>query len=157
MTDGPFLHRLPGGKLLMLWSSFTAEGSYAISYAISGNGEILGPWKQREDPLYSLDGGHGMLFRTFSGQLMMACHCPNDHIRKRILLFEMEETADALHIVNEVTGNWYQAIGGRGKAYAYRTPCTELPCFSRDTRKEGIVPAATAVNGLKELPAGSNE
>ena len=157
VTDGPFLHRLPGGKLLMLWSSFTAEGSYAISYAISGNGEILGPWKQREDPLYSLDGGHGMLFRTFSGQLMMACHCPNDHIRKRILLFEMEETADALHITNEVTGNWYQAIGGRGKAYAYRTPCTELPCCSRDTRKEGIVPAATAVNGLKELTAGGNE
>ena len=77
-----------------------------------------------------------MLFRTFSGQLMMACHCPNDHSRKRILLFEMEETADALHIVNEVTGNWYQTIGGRGKAYAYRTPCTELPCFSRDTRKK---------------------
>ena len=78
-----------------------------------------------------------MLFRTFSGQLMMACHCPNDHIRKRILLFEMEETADALHIVNEVTGNWYQAIGGRAKRYAYEAPCAEVPCFARDPRMKG--------------------
>ena len=76
-----------------------------------------------------------MLFHTFSGQLMMACHCPNDHLRKRILLFEMEETADALHIVNEVTGNWYHAIGGRGEKYAYKTPCKEIPCFRSDTRK----------------------
>ena len=35
VTDGPFLHRLPGGKLLMLWSGFTKEDSYAVSYAIS--------------------------------------------------------------------------------------------------------------------------
>ena len=137
VTDGPFLHRLPDGKLLMLWSSFTPGGSYAISYAISMSGEITGPWKQRKDPLYSLDGGHGMLFYTFSGQLMMACHCPNDHIRKRILLFEMEETADDLRIVNEATGNWYHAIGGRGGMYAYRTPCAEVPCFRCDTRKAG--------------------
>ena len=135
MTDGPFLHRLPDGNLLMLWSGFTAGGSYAISYAVSMSGEITGPWKQRKEPLYSLDGGHGMLFRTFSGQLMMACHCPNDHPRKRILRFEMEETAGALHIVNEVTGNWYHAIGGRGERYAYRTPCREIPCFRSDTRK----------------------
>ena len=78
-----------------------------------------------------------MLFYTFSGQLMMACHCPNDHIRKRILLFEMEETADDLRIVNEATGNWYHAIGGRGGMYAYRTPCAEVPCFRCDTRKAG--------------------
>jgi hypothetical protein len=135
VTDGPFLHRLPDGKLLMLWSGFTSDDSYAISYAISMSEEITGPWKQREKPLYSLDGGHGMLFHTFSGQLMMACHCPNDHLRKRILLFEMEETADALHIVNEVTGNWYHAIGGRGERYAYKTPCKEIPCFRSDTRK----------------------
>ena len=106
VTDGPFLHRLPGGKLLMLWSDFTPSGSYAISYAVSETGRILGPWKQQKEPLYALDGGHGMLFYTFSGQLMMSCHCPNVHSRKRILLFEMEETSDALHVINEVTGNW---------------------------------------------------
>ena len=93
-----------------------------------------GPWKQRKDPLYSLDGGHGMLFRAFSGQLMMACHCPNEHSRKRILLFEMEETRDGLHIVNEATGNWYNGIGGHGARYAYKTQCKEIPCFLADPR-----------------------
>ena len=134
VTDGPFLHRLPGGKLLMLWSDFTPQGSYAISYAVSEFGEITGPWKQQKEPLYALDGGHGMLFTAFSGQLMMACHCPNDHMRKRILLFEMEETADSLHIINEVTGNWYNGIGGFGSRYAYQTPCVETPCFRLDPR-----------------------
>jgi hypothetical protein len=81
-----------------------------------------------------MDGGHGMLFYTFSGQLMMACHCPNDHSRKRILLFEMEEKKDSLHIVNEATGNWYGAIGGHGARFAYNPPCKETPCFQRDPR-----------------------
>ena len=134
VTDGPFLHRLPGGKLLMLWSSFAADGGYAMSYATSVFGEIQGPWIQRKEPLYALDGAHSMLFYAFSGQLMMACHCPNDHMRKRILLFEMEETPDSLRIVNEVTGNWYNNIGGHGARFAYREPVAEAPCFSADPR-----------------------
>ncbi len=134
VTDGPFLHRLPGGKLLMLWSSFTPDGSYAISYALSERGDIQGPWVQQKEPLYAMDGGHGMLFYAFSGQLMMACHCPNDHMKKRILLFEMEEKKESLHIVNEVTGNWYTSIGGNGARYAYRDPCREIPCFLKDPR-----------------------
>ncbi len=135
VTDGPFLHRLESGKLLMLWSDFTPGGSYAITYAVSEYGDIRGPWIQQKEPLYALDGGHGMLFRSFSGQLMMACHCPNEHSRKRILLFEMEERGDSLHIINEVTGNWYQGIGGRGARYAYPAPCREIPCFRKDPRK----------------------
>lgn len=134
VTDGPFLHRLPGGKLLMLWSGFDARGGYAVSYAVSGYGSLTGPWVQRQKPLYAMDGGHAMLFRAFSGQLMMACHCPNDHPRKRILLFEMEENADGVSIINEVTGNWYNGIGGHAAPYAYREPCRETPCFSADPR-----------------------
>ena len=134
VTDGPFLRRLPGGRLLMLWSSFTPDGSYAIATAFSQSGEIQGPWKQSKAPLYALDGGHAMLFTAFSGQLMMACHCPNDHSRKRILLFEMEETPTGVHIVNEATGNWYASIGGSAGRYAYKTPCAEPPCFLKDPR-----------------------
>jgi len=133
VTDGPFLHRLPGGRLLMLWSGFDKCGGYAVSFAVSERG-LRGPWVQRPKPLYALDGGHAMLFYAFSGQLMMACHGPNDHARKRILLFEMEESADGVSIVNEVTGNWYGGIGGHGAAYAYREACRETPCFSRDPR-----------------------
>ncbi len=134
VTDGPFLHRLPGGKLMMLWSGFTSSGAYAISCASSASGEIRGPWIQQREPLYALDGGHAMLFRAFSGQLMMSCHCPNRHSRKRILLFEMEENAEGVRIVTEVTGNWYGGIGGLGSPYAYKDKCVEVPCFSRDPR-----------------------
>lgn len=134
VTDGPFLHRLPGGRLIMLWSSFLPNGAYAMSYATSLSGEITGPWVHEAPPLYTLDGAHSMLFHTFSGQLMMSCHCPNDHMRKRIVLFEMEETPTALHIINEVTGNWYHAIGGRADRYRYKDPCGEIPCFAKDPR-----------------------
>lgn len=81
-----------------------------------------------------MDGAHSMLFRTFDGQLMMSCHCPNDHKRKRILLFEMEETATDLQIINEVTGNWYNNIAGHSGNYAYKDPCVETPCFMQDPR-----------------------
>jgi hypothetical protein len=39
------LHRLPGGELLMLWSSFS-KGGYTISVARSAPGQLRGPWLQ---------------------------------------------------------------------------------------------------------------
>ena len=134
VTDGPFLHRLPDGKLIMLWSNFTREG-YATGYATSRSGEIWGPWEQQPDPLYGLDGAHSMLFRTFSGQLMMSLHCPNIHPKKRMLLFEMDESRGKLAIINECTGNWFGGIGGNNFR-GYREPVKEEPVFSRPTRKE---------------------
>ena len=65
---------------------------------------------------------------------MMSLHCPNRHDAKRILLFEMEETFDGLHIVNEVTGNWYNNVGGVAKRFAYREPCIEEPHFLVDPK-----------------------
>jgi hypothetical protein len=41
----------------------------------------------------------------------------------------MEESADGISIVNEVTGNWYNNVAGIAKGYAYREPCAEFPCF----------------------------
>lgn len=131
ITDGPFLHRLPSGELIMLWSSFTKGGAYAVSYCRSISGNVTGPWIQQEEPLYALDGGHAMLFYTFSGQLMMSCHCPNKHKKKRILLFEMEEKEDSIHIINEVTGNWYQNAGGPAKDWTYKCECKEEPVFRK--------------------------
>ena len=75
-----------------------------------------------------------MLFRTFGGELMMSLHCPNRHDLKRILLFEMEEGFSSLHIVNEVTGNWYNHVGGVAARYAYRAPVVEERCFRKDPR-----------------------
>ncbi len=130
VTDGPYLHRMKNGSLIMLWSNFSENGGYTTGYARSLRGDILGPWVQEEDALYAMDGAHSMLFKTFEGQLMMSLHCPNDHKKKRILLFEMEERGDKLHIINEVTGNWYNNIGGIGSRYAYPEPVIEAPCFT---------------------------
>jgi beta-xylosidase len=130
VTDGPFLHRMKNGTLIMLWSSFS-YGGYTVGYATSLSGDIMGPWKQEEKPLYALDGGHAMLFKTFDGKLMMSMHCPNTHIRKRMLLFEMEEKGDKLHVINEITGNWYNGIDGNiGRKFAYPKQTTEEAVFT---------------------------
>ncbi len=132
VTDGPFLYRLKNGELIMLWSSFAETGGYTTGFAKSASGDILGPWIQDERVLYAMDGAHSMLFHTFGGQLMMSLHCPNIHPQKRILLFEMEESKGGIYIVNEVTGNWYNKVGGIAKGYAYKDPCTETPCFAKN-------------------------
>ena len=41
VTDGPFLHRINDGKLIMIWSSFGNDG-YFVSVLKSDNGEIDG-------------------------------------------------------------------------------------------------------------------
>ena len=125
VTDGPFLYRMKSGALIMLWSSFSEEGGYTVGTARSLSGTVHGPWKQDEVPLYALDGGHAMLFNTFSGKLMMSLHCPNIHPKKRILLFEMEERGDRLAIRNEVTGNWYDGAGGTAERWRYKVKCEE--------------------------------
>lgn len=45
VTDAPFAYRAVNGELLMLWSSFTKAGKYAVGLARSESGSILGPWK----------------------------------------------------------------------------------------------------------------
>ncbi|MBQ6382654.1 MAG: family 43 glycosylhydrolase [Clostridia bacterium] len=121
VTDGPFLHRLKSGKLIMLWSNFTTAG-YATGVARSLSGTLHGPWVQEKNPLYFLDGAHSMLFRSFEGQLMMALHCPNVPGKKRMLLFTMEETENSIAIVNEITGNWYNGASGPAQGYLYEDP-----------------------------------
>jgi len=90
VTDGPFLYRARNGALLMLWSSFGA-GGYAQGVARSTSGRIMGPWVQDPRPLYAEDGGHGMLFRTFGGRLMLSLHKPNKTPDERPLFLPLHE------------------------------------------------------------------
>lgn len=99
VTDGPFLHRLPNGRLLMLWSSLGQEG-YAMSYALSESGKIQGPWKQEENPIVAGDGGHGMLFRTLDGRLCLSYHSPNTTPLERFHFREVEELENGLRILD---------------------------------------------------------
>jgi arabinan endo-1,5-alpha-L-arabinosidase len=99
VTDGPFLHRTQAGQLLMIWSSYDGRG-YALGQAISESGQVTGPWKHDARPLISGedDGGHGMLFRTFEGQLMLAVHRPNVTPNERAVFLPVEETAEGLRV-----------------------------------------------------------
>ena len=95
VTDGPFMHRLSNGRLMILWASFRA-GLYCQAMAFSDNGEITGTWSHAKEPLYSADGGHGMVFRTLEGQLKLTLHSPNDTPSERPLFFDVEEINDIL-------------------------------------------------------------
>ncbi|HEY8528984.1 MAG TPA: glycoside hydrolase family 43 protein [Paenibacillaceae bacterium] len=100
VTDGPFLYRSEDGGLLMLWSSFH-NGKYAQGVARSASGSLLGPWVQEERPLFDGDGGHGMLFRTFDGRLMLTLHSPNKTPNERMKLAEVREENGWLRLVEE--------------------------------------------------------
>ncbi|KAF0094363.1 MAG: alpha-N-arabinofuranosidase [Puniceicoccaceae bacterium 5H] len=101
ITDGPSFYTSKSGKLFMIWSS-VGEGGYTVGLAISDSGKLAGPWRQQAEPVFDRDGGHGCLFQTFDGKLMMALHQPN-HRTERIHLFELEDTGETLRIVREVT------------------------------------------------------
>jgi arabinan endo-1,5-alpha-L-arabinosidase len=98
VTDGPFLHRTADGALLMLWSSMGARG-YAMGLARSATGSVLGPWRQDDAPLWSEDGGHGMVFRALDGQLYLTLHTPNESPRERALFVPLVETGGDLRLV----------------------------------------------------------
>lgn len=90
ITDGPYLFRAQNGELQMLWSSRSQHG-YAVGVARSATGNILGPWIQDPEPLIDEDGGHAMLFRTFSGELKLAIHSPNRSPLERPVFLTVEE------------------------------------------------------------------
>jgi beta-xylosidase len=95
ITDGPFLYRTADQQLLMLWSSSGSQG-YTMGIARSAGGEILGPWTQDAVPFFANDGGHGMLFRTFEGELTATIHQPNEPGKERPILISVTEMDGAL-------------------------------------------------------------
>jgi hypothetical protein len=95
VTDGPELFRTRTGQLLMLWSSYDRHG-YVQTVARSESGKLAGPWKQLA-PLVGDDSGHGMLFKTFDGRLMLVLHHPFRNARAR--LYDVEDTGDNLKIL----------------------------------------------------------
>lgn len=97
ITDGPFFHRTADGALLMIWSSF-GEGGYKLAVARSESGKLEGPWKQEAKPIFENDGGHGMLFRTFDGTLMLTLHQPNRHPDERARLFTVKDENNTLSL-----------------------------------------------------------
>lgn len=86
IVEGPDLYRCENGELLMLISGFkkgTDCDRYCVGVARSDNGDIDGNWIVDEALLYSselskgYDGGHGMVFKSLTGQLYLSIHSPN--------------------------------------------------------------------------------
>lgn len=101
VTDGPQLHRLSGGGLLMLWATYRPLGEagseYVETMAISRSGRLQGPWEQL-DVLVDGNAGHGMLFQTFDGRLMLVLHRGMNTPRVRAELHEVVEDGDRLRL-----------------------------------------------------------
>jgi hypothetical protein len=108
VTDGPQLVRAPGGALVCLWSTYEknrltpggVDGDYVQTWAVSPSGRLEGPWEQQE-PLVRGDSGHGMLFTTFEGELMLVLHRPFTGARGK--LYEMAWDGDDLRVVRQRT------------------------------------------------------
>jgi Beta-xylosidase len=98
VTDGCYLYRTKDGKLLMIWSSFM-NGEYAIGVSESVTGKVAGPWRQIEEPLFNRNGGHGMLFKDFGGELHLVIHVPNSPAgQERACIFDIEDTGASLRM-----------------------------------------------------------
>lgn len=91
ITDGPFLRKTSGERLILLWSSFV-DGRYALGQARSLGG-VAGPYEHL-GPLYTEDGGHGMLFDSLDGRLLLAVHAPNVAPDERLMLIPLRDEGD---------------------------------------------------------------
>lgn len=77
VTDGPFLFRTGTGRLGMIWTSWIHK-DYTQGVAYSKSGTLEGPWVQEKKPITPPNFGHGMLFRTFDGTMLMSVHSHKD-------------------------------------------------------------------------------
>jgi hypothetical protein len=82
----------------MLWSSH-GEAGYAMGIAESEGGTIAGPWIQHDDPLWSSNGGHGMVLRASSGRDYLAFHWPNNTPDERVRLTEVDINGASVRIL----------------------------------------------------------
>ena len=132
-ASGPCVWRMADGGLIILWSDETPYGD-AIGIAKSESGEIWGPWKQYDKPVWALDGKHASLFKRLKdGMLMMPFYSQNKGgIGLRTLMMEMEESTASglLETVHEFTGNFRSAMGGHALPYRQNRPIQAEPAYT---------------------------
>ncbi len=80
---------------------FSDTAKYTVGMARSVSGKVTGPWEQIPEPLMARDGGHGMIFQSFDGRLIMPIHQPNSG-PTRMHLYELEDTGDTLRVKGEL-------------------------------------------------------
>jgi len=105
VTDGPYLFQTKTGRLGMIWTSWVYD-VYTQGVAYSESGTLNGPWVQEKEPITPPNYGHGMLFETLNGKLLMSIHSHKivDGRTVRVPhLFEVDLSGDKL-----VVGKLYQ-------------------------------------------------
>ncbi|WP_425637814.1 glycoside hydrolase family 43 protein [Algoriphagus yeomjeoni] len=105
VTDGPYLFETETGRLGMIWTSWVYS-DYTQGVAYSESGTLDGPWIQEKDPITPPNFGHGMLFKTLEGKMLMSVHSHRSENGRTIRiphLFEIDLSGDKL-----VAGKLYQ-------------------------------------------------
>jgi beta-xylosidase len=98
VTDGPFLFKTQTGNLGMIWTSWVFS-DYVQGVAYSESGTLDGPWLQQKEPITPPNFGHGMLFRTFEGKLLMSVHSHKSVNGRTVRiphLFEIDDSGNKL-------------------------------------------------------------
>jgi hypothetical protein len=108
VTDGPYVFRTQTGRLGIIWTSWVYN-VYTQGVAYSDNGKLSGKWIQESEPITPPDFGHGMLFRTFEGKLLMSIHSHRVGERGRYIrvpnLFEVDDSGDKIVVGEKYTFN----------------------------------------------------
>jgi len=89
----------------MIWTSWIYN-AYTQGAAYSKSGTLDGPWLQEEKPITPPNYGHGMLFHTFDGRLLLSMHSHKDINGKYVRvphLFNVDTSGDRL-----IVGDAYQ-------------------------------------------------
>ncbi len=98
VTDGPYLFTTGTGRLGIIWTSWVYD-VYTQGVAYSQSGTLDGPWVQEKEPITPPDYGHGMLFKTLDGKLLMSIHS-HKSVNGRYVrvphLFEVDLSGDKL-------------------------------------------------------------
>lgn len=95
VTDGPFMYRSVSGELFLIWSSFI--GGRYVELAVKFAGGKLGPDFKHLAPLYTEDGGHGMIFRN-GDRAWLTFHSPNASGHEHPCFVELEDRGDRLEV-----------------------------------------------------------
>lgn len=100
-TDGPCLQIMEDGKLYMTWSGWGTENEYAVGVAVSDNASLKGPWRHIDEPLFPVDGGHGMFFTDYDGKLYFTLHYPNEKFKEHPVFYPAEVKDGVLKLIRQ--------------------------------------------------------
>lgn len=78
------------GRLLLIWATLV-RGVYVEAVAYSDNGRLDGNWIHDTELLFDKNGGHGMIFTSFDGDLYFILHAPNSAPDERPVLIPIVE------------------------------------------------------------------